>query len=697
MPEQFIELFPLETEAITELSAYHLQLAADAATLGARLAYRLSLAFEGDWAWVGDRLVTNQPVSPVQIEITLDLLRQQFPEFAAVQGIREDVAWAQTPSARAEYALFTQVRAAEAALHHALAAHTARLPNARVDREALLRAWVVQDEPALSISIRSHLVTERSLQAWLNEISPADLLNLPVLDRASPSMVGTLEQIHGTLATERERLLTLTKRPATQEYLRRAPDDEAVVRVRRGEASYDYAAGMLDIVLRLSDAELCARFGVSSAQAARLMRLAPADRARLVRAASDALKERGLLRNAYNSRTHPDYFSTVDFVPNLVFAERRVLPYRPRTLAQEFLKGGVYRVHPRFQTQPIKLGVINTLDETVEDFMEAMRRQMERDFGLHVEVIKERRVRVVTSRNLESAVRVVEKESPHLILAFFKDAPDDEEDGEARYNDLKTYAMPRGIAAHAVYERSMHDVESMPAILMGILARTGSIPFALAEPLEYADMVVGLQVIRETLTRGDRVTALARIYQSDGVFLRYILEQVELELGEKMPFIVLQSLFPSETFTKKRIILHHDGLFDAETLELLARWAKVLKAEFYPVEILRDDVPRLYTLDRQIVQPAWGSVFWCSGQEAFVVSSTPGKDSTPRPLRVRVPVGELGVDQAVYSVLAWTLLHYGTLGTPRLPVTIYHAAEMAQWLARGILPEARQGDVPFWL
>jgi argonaute-like protein implicated in RNA metabolism and viral defense len=83
--------------------------------------------------------------------------------------------------------------------------------------------------------------------------------------------------------------------------------------------------------------------------------------------------------------------------------------------------------------------------------------------------------------------------------------------------------------------------------------------------------------------------------------------------------------------------------------------------------------------------------------EALIVSSVPTDNRTPEPLHIRVPLKNVPVDLAVYSVLAWTLLHYGIPGLPKLPVTIQHADDLAQWLARGMLPDKTEGDVPFWL
>jgi argonaute-like protein implicated in RNA metabolism and viral defense len=237
--------------------------------------------------------------------------------------------------------------------------------------------------------------------------------------------------------------------------------------------------------------------------------------------------------------------------------------------------------------------------------------------------------------------------------------------------------------------------------MMGVLAKTGSAPFALTEPLEFAQLVVGLDIVRERLTRGDRLAIMTRIYRRDGLFMQYFLEFTELEHDEPIPFSILQRVFPILFFNGKKVILHHAGTFPGDVRQMVPILARELNATFYPVEILQRQVPRLYGLGKQVIQAPWGSTFRVSDTEAFVVTADPGSDRTAQPLQIRIAsdaeVPELTIEQAVYSVLAWTLLHYGSQGAAMLPVTVQHAADLAEWLGRGMLPQKPQGDVPFWL
>ena len=107
----------------------------------------------------------------------------------------------------------------------------------------------------------------------------------------------------------------------------------------------------------------------------------------------------------------------------------------------------------------------------------------------------------------------------------------------------------------------MHDPESMPRVIMSILGKTGNFPYVLAEPVEYADMIVGMDMVRQELSQFDRVTAMARIYDNVGRGYGYIMETVELDKGGSVPFIVMQTLFPEERFGGKRVVVHRKGAF----------------------------------------------------------------------------------------------------------------------------------------
>ena len=80
----------------------------------------------------------------------------------------------------------------------------------------------------------------------------------------------------------------------------------------------------------------------------------------------------------------------------------------------------------------------------------------------------------------------------------------------------------------------------------------------------------------------------------------------------------------------------------------------------------------------------------------MVSTLPPFKNATPQPLRVR-SVAPFTIEQALNSVLSLTVLHYGSVRPPRLPVTIHYSDRIAGLALKGIKQKNLEGNVPFWL
>jgi argonaute-like protein implicated in RNA metabolism and viral defense len=246
---------------------------------------------------------------------------------------------------------------------------------------------------------------------------------------------------------------------------------------------------------------------------------------------------------------------------------------------------------------------------------------------------------------------------------------------------------------------------AIPNIVLGILGKTGNIPFVLANPLPFTDMVVGIDVAREKkqkLAGSVNVAAIARIYFSDGQFIKYVIHDEPIE-GETIPVGVLQSMFPASEFNGKRIVVHRDGYFRGNEANDLMKWGKDIGATIFPVEVIKSGTPRLYGADsikpspRGVGRPMMGTALLVNSREAVLASTPPiGKDSTPQPLRIRTG-DNLSIKDAIQSVLSLTLLHYGSTSPPKLPVTIHYSDKIAGLALKGVKPKSLEGDRPYWL
>ena len=435
-----------------------------------------------------------------------------------------------------------------------------------------------------------------------------------------------------------------------------------------------------------------------------MLQVEPALRSDLVKQISDLLKERRLIGNGYNSRSPGSLFIDADsigFEPRLRFGGDQIRQYTERTLLNSLRDCGLYKRAERFQNHtPIDIGIINALGGTsLDTFWSTMEQELELlDFPMRL--VGEEQVRSASRADLEKSVETLRKGNPDIMLAFFPDASDEDEDDWGAYHHLKSLTVGTGMPSQVVYRSTLGKHFAMANIVLGILGKTGNTPFILAEPLPYADLVVGIDIARERKRRlagSINATAMARIYFGNGEFLRYVIHDAPLE-GETIPENTLQALFPSGEFQGKKVVVHRDGYFRGDEKSVLKTWAQRIGAEFHLVEVIKSGTPRLYaSLAGTIQQPPKASAFKLSDTEAFLVSSLPPfADATPQPLRIRTDAS-LTVEHALHSVLSLTLLLYGSLRPPRLPVDIHYADRIAYLLLRGIKPRELEGSNPYWL
>ncbi len=328
-----------------------------------------------------------------------------------------------------------------------------------------------------------------------------------------------------------------------------------------------------------------------------------------------------------------------------------------------------------------------------------------------LEMVKSIRVAELSRAAFEEAIERLQTAHPDVILALLplgqQGSPDD------LYYHFKSVTVRRGLASQVVSTTTWGKVSALANIALGLLSKVGNVPFRLADPLSYADIIVGIDIARSKKTRlagSMNALATAQIYQNTDPVLQYRVQDALIE-GETIPDQVLQALFPRSLFAGKRVLVHRDGWFRGNERQVLKAWAQRIGAELFLVEIIKSGNPRFYrwesglgkqsaspgTLPQEMYQPLKGSAFRLNDQEAFLISSLPPiAKSTPAPLLIRAEP-PLKIEDALHSVLTLTLLHYGSLRAPRLPVTTHYSDKIAYLLLQGICPPTTEGMLPYWI
>ncbi len=741
----FAEVFPVRLDTFPTLYGYRLALRSgdgDAATIGGKLAYQLRRTAGGHWtvtcsAVVGDLLVET----PVLEQLVRALKRAQPEIFKALLQVTHDATWRPTAQARADFV----ARALFADLHshmtQVLAALVQDLGQARAERTYTVSGWVVDGEPAVSLSITSRLVAKQPFVAFARQARGGDALRGMWVSDASSSLKGQVTEVTGTVGGLRNHLLSLTQREEMRRLIERVPDDEPVVRVQAGRTGYEYAASALRTIVRTEE---YARFGIDARRATQALRIAPKDRADIVATVAQLAKDAGLLApNAYRgggsgardlsgtsgtahtagpqvatgARRAPLFLTgdDVGFAPRIRLGDGTVVLHDERTLPNMLAQHGLCRpTADASGGSALRLAVLHALATPLrpvaQSFVETLRRELRR-FDVETTIVAEEALGGTGRVDIERAYETLAATTPDLLLSLL---PYTYSSGATRdavgavgqagewgtYQHLKSLAVGQGLPSQVVTQRALSLPYALGNIALGVLGKAGAVPFVLAEPLPYADIVVGIDIARrrkERLAGSMNATAIARIYLNDGDFLRYVIHDAPLE-GETIPGDVLQRLFPLRDFQGKRVVVHRDGLFRGDEAAALEEWARGIGATFHLVEVLKSGTPRLYaSADGLIQQPAKGTALRLSDREAFLVSTLPPfQNVTPNPLHLRASAG-FPIEQAIHSVLALTLLHFGSLRLPRLPVTIHYSDEIAYLALQGIKPKNLEGSVPYWL
>ncbi|MCL4248421.1 MAG: hypothetical protein KJ065_09785 [Anaerolineae bacterium] len=686
----FTELFPIRTEGIGRLYAYAPIWNGDGACSGAKLAYHLRRDLGGQWHWLDGRLITDTPPNPARVLITIDALRTEHPAlFAALTHIEEDLHWRATPEAIAAFVMRGRLADLDGHFVEALARAAGTIKNARVVHEPYARTWVIGGQPTLALAVITRVLYAQDVTAFASALPDVNALTgLAVVEKLAGDE-GTIVKVLGTVAEQRKRLL---QHKRLREWMGMATDDMLALRIAVGSKTEDYPANALD--LRITP-ETASRFDVIPGQVERALQLKPDERARLVKVIADIAKDAGLIGDAYSQRNLPEYFKQVTPRLSVVWGNDKIRPYDPRSSSADFAQHGLYQCAPRYQTEPLRLAVLNAQGDVADIFVEALAREFERAHPVRLKVTRTRAVQVLTPENLQTAVRALAKADADVLLACLPDAA--YTDPAAPEQFLKAQAVGRALPSLILFERTLHDIEAMPRIIMGLLARAGNTPFIFEEPLPYADRIVGLAIRRTAKKGSDDLTAIARYYGNRGLCQGWRTARALVSAGAGLTSEILAHLLPPREINARRVLIHVDGRLDKADAQTLTDWEAAHDAALYPVEITAEDVPRLYAFaNRRIELPARGAAFTISEREALLFTAAPPLAGTPAPLHVRC-FAPLRIEHVLDSIEALALLHHGAPSMPSLPVTLLHTDEWKTALERGVFPDATAGETAWWL
>ena len=577
-------------------------------------------------------------------------------------------------------------------INNALAKHRREEKTHYVNLKSHLRGWVVDGDPAVSISITSELEAKLDLKTYLATHSDsAKLRGLNVTDKTKSFQTSMpITGVVGRLGENNMRARLLAFKPPVEmkHLIEQAPDNELVVKVG---GKYDYVVSALKIKIHTVD---YARFKINEK-----LQIEAAQRVEYIKSIFSIIEKSGLIGRAYAENRHKPLFlsgNDIGYNPRLKIGKGEIVS--PNSVFRSLKKFGLYK--PTSDKQ-IRVAILNTSPRiSLDQFKNHLRNELGKNLQYDLKLAIHKNISRTSREVIESAIEEIAQKNPDIILGIIP-SPNFETDEWTSYDEFKHLTLKRDLQSQVVRPTNVNNRYIIENVVLGILAKTGNIPYILAEPITYADLVVGLDVARQkkrNLPGTINSAGVARIYFSNGELMQYNIREAMLE-GETIPSHILQDIFPQIEFSGKKILIHRDGNLPDSEKEALMEWGDQIGATFYFVEVIKSGAPRLYARkNEKTVKAPKGSIFKRNETEALLVSSEfpTSFKATPQPIQVRTH-SPFPLEHALHSVLSLTLLHHGSIRFPRLPVTIHYADKICSMAAKGLKPYTRDGAIPFWL
>jgi len=709
----FSEIFPIVAEKLPQFYAYEMRLRNESATsIGRRLSDRLERQLAGHWIWTDGVLITNVQPTDNEINELVKSIRANEPDvFRHLIDVRHILDWYASPESQAVYVAFGAFNQLRFKISDILKPYTLTLGSqAKVERDYSIKSWVVHNTPAISISIKSNVIFNQDLNQYIMNVGNTDNLEgIWVADKVPYTtgkiFKGSIQKVIGGLGDEmrREELLDLAKREGTRTIISQAQEGETIVQI--GEyGDYYYVASGLNIILF---PEHYRRFGINTRQAQRATWIKPGERTKVVASIADLGKTANLIDDAFTSEQNTDvtrkmFYPAKKYQYNdkVEIGNNQVVNYRGQNVVNSIRQHGLYNHSTNVGTNvnPLKIGVINPSSKSIDPLVNGIKNSLE---DLH-QVLTDTTVTEIGEINriqLERAVQRLLDDNVNFIIAILPKVDSYKEEDWSAYLDFKSIVMdvvPNQVIDSNTLDRDLQWV--MPNLAMGIVAKLGNIPYALANPIDYADIVVGIDIARmKTKGGGSRnVSALAQVYQKNGQFIKCRVIETPLS-GETVPPQVLRSLFPLNEFENKTVVVHRDGIFRGNEKEIITEHMQQLGGQAYLVEVIKSGSPRVFQHRKGngIGNPPLGTAVVLNNEEAILVS-TSSKTATVSPIRLRTQ-DPFTIGKALHSTLMLTLLHFGSLRRPKTPVTIHFSDKVGYLALRGVKPRNNESNELYWL
>lgn len=225
---------------------------------------------------------------------------------------------------------------------------------------------------------------------------------------------------------------------------------------------------------------------------------------------------------------------------------------------------------------------------------------------------------------------------------------------------------------------------SLQNLALGILSKSGGIPWILEKPMDNVDCFIGLDVA--TKEKGIHYPACSVCLSAQGNLIKYYTTNLA-QRGEKIDTSSLEDIFnnillaykESNGHLPKHIVIHRDG-FSNEDMEWYIQYFSKKNIRFDLVEVKKFVSRRLMDMSRQNFElnPAAGTAVIKENEAYLITTDVKPYLGSPQPLHLVHCYGELTMEKIVKQVYVLSEMHTGSMRTSRLPLTTLYADKICK-------------------
>jgi len=557
-----------------------------------------------------------------------------------------------------------------------------------INLEINFRAWDIDNKPCISISVNHKIIYNADLSCYYNNENKdiTDMQVVVVSDFSKYNSTGTIVKVYGKLKDEAERLHEATKNERMKKLIERKSTknpDEPIVQIKFNNSgkTYDYIMEALRPVIRsdtvFKDDKLKEVYNQ--------FKIKPSIRYKLIMNVYDIIKKSGFFNVNIDNNYNNNIFNILEndyWQPSIKVGNNKTVAYNNYFIGL-LHNDGLYLKNKKFENNKLKILVINESGKNIDNYIQWIESEFKAlKFDIDIEILNK------TFDNFSESIN-----NYSFDILFFISGYDF---ATYLYFKYKSKLLSNNIQSQFLMIDNIKNKYSVANIVLGILGKTGNIPFILDNE-KYSDYIVGIDISREKKKNNSgtrNVAATTRIYSYDGNMIKYKIISDEIE-GETIPEQTLCKIFMDDELKNKEVIFHRDGPFRGDEINVLKRIAKKLNSKFYFIEINKRNTPRLYKCNNGIIEnPDMGTCLNIGNNE-YIIATSSSKIGTLQPLRVKFY--NIDFEKGMKSIYNLLVMDYGSLKPPKIPITIHYSDKISHYALKGVLPKNTEGNIPFWL